>query len=75
MCATEDPPLAGARAILAVQCSRKAAATILLTCGKFKKDVNLEETNSTSHLESTKGSKNEPKTNSKRTPNEVEKPA
>jgi hypothetical protein len=75
MCATEDPRLAGARANLAAERSRKTAPTILLTCSKFKKDVNLEGTNSTSPLESTKGSKNELKTNSKRTPNEVEKPA
>jgi hypothetical protein len=34
---------------------------------KFKKDVNLEGTNSISPLESTKASKNELKTNSKRT--------
>ena len=46
-----------------------------VTHAKFKKDVNLEGTNSTSPLESTKHSKNELKTNSKRTPNELEKPA
>jgi hypothetical protein len=75
MWATEDPRLAGARAILAAECSRKAVPTILLTRAKFKKDVNLEGTNSTSPLKSIKTSKNELKTNSKRTPNEVEKPA
>jgi hypothetical protein len=66
MCATEDPRLAGARAILAAEHSRKAAPAILLTRAKFKKDVNLEGTNSTSPLESAKTSKNELKTNSKR---------
>jgi len=38
----------------------------LVTRAKFKKDVNLEGTNSTSPLESLKCSKNELKTNSKR---------
>jgi hypothetical protein len=66
ICATEDLRLAGARAILAAECSRKTAPTILLSRAKFKKDVKLEGTNSTSPLESTKRSKNELKTNSKR---------
>ena len=66
MCAAEDPRLAGASAILAAERLRKAVPTILQTCRKFKKDVNLEGTNSTSPLESTKGSKTELKTNSKR---------
>jgi hypothetical protein len=56
---TEDPRLAWAKAIPATEFSRSAAPNDLEKPSNFKKDVKMEGKNQTSHLESTKVSKNE----------------
>jgi hypothetical protein len=55
--------------------SHRAAANAPQAGRIFKKMLKIEGTNSTSPLESTKVQKNELKTNSKRTGNELEKRA
>jgi hypothetical protein len=51
---SEDPGLARTMAIAATECSSKAAANVRETPRKFTKDVNINGTNRTSALESTK---------------------
>jgi hypothetical protein len=63
-----SPWLASVRAIPARSLSPKAAAEVRETRRNCEKDVKTEQTNPVSHLESTKASKNELKTNSKNVP-------
>src|SRR5208337_4022607 len=69
-----SPRLASARAIPARSLSPKAAAEVRETRQNCEKDVKTEQTNPVSHLESTKASKNELKTNSKNAPKTRQKP-
>jgi hypothetical protein len=57
MFVTEDPRLLRARAIPATVCFHRAAPDVLEKPCTFKKDVKIEGTNPTSHLESIKVSK------------------
>ena|SRR5208283_90032 len=59
MFVTEDPRPLRARANRTTECCRGAAPNDFERSGTLKKDVKIEGTNSTSHLESTKVSKNE----------------
>jgi hypothetical protein len=56
-------------AIRATECCSGAAANVPETRRKFTKDVKINGTNPTSHLESTKVPKNELKTNPKNVQN------
>jgi hypothetical protein len=60
-----SPRLASARAIPVTSLSPNAGAEVRETRGNCEKDVKMEQSNPVSPLESTKGSKNELKTNSK----------
>jgi len=55
----EDPGMVGARANLTAECCRRTGPDDSERPGNVRKDVKIEGTNSTSHLESTKASKNE----------------
>ena len=61
----EDPGLAMVMAIPVPECSPRVSINVLATCRMFKKDVNSYETNLTSPLESTRVSKNKPKSGPK----------